>query len=622
LALGLQIIPVLVLEAGMPSADALPPSIAQLSRRNAIQITSTHYKTDVARLIRAVEHGRHIREAMTSQNLTAAGPDPRRAPRLLGDRYELVSLLGSGSGIAVHRAVDTRLGRDVTLWLLSPEPGGDPEFPMRLHREARRAAALRHPAIAAIHETGEVDTGHGRQGYLVMEYVNGRSLRDVVATTGPLPEQRVIDVMIGICTALDVGHQFGIVHGDLSLDSVMIDQTGAVKVLNFGLASAFEPVRRELRDDVHAAGRVLFELITGQPPTGAPRDAAALAPPVPPALAGVVRRALSTNPATAHPTAGDLRNDLARAVDAPPAGPSPGSPRPSRPTQQIEAPTGWPSRAAAAAPPAAKRGGRRREPQKTAIALLAVLIAVGLVGGVAYRQLYGSAAAGTQRVAVPRVAGLGDAEASAQLAAAGLLVERRSQPVAAAALDGTVLACDPDAGTLVAAGSSVTITLGAAPGSQPSSTTESTPARARPSPPRPTATPRVTVPSVIGFDADPARRELAAAGLAVDTQDVDSRETPGSVIGTDPAAGTEVAAGTTVTMRIAVPREPIPLPSVVGMSESEAKEALAAAGFKNVNTQYQPNGDLGPNGSVLKQDPEGGTVLDIEEPVTLLVGTS
>jgi serine/threonine-protein kinase len=130
------------------------------------------------------------------------------------------------------------------------------------------------------------------------------------------------------------------------------------------------------------------------------------------------------------------------------------------------------------------------------------------------------------------------------------------------------------------------------------------------------------VPSVIGFDADPARRELAAAGLAVDTQDVDSRETPGSVIGTDPAAGTEVAAGTTVTMRIAVPREPIPLPSVVGMSESEAKEALAAAGFKNVNTQYQPNGDPGPNGSVLKQDPEGGTVLDIEEPVTLLVGTS
>ncbi|MCV7011479.1 Stk1 family PASTA domain-containing Ser/Thr kinase [Mycolicibacterium madagascariense] len=269
----------------------------------------------------------------------------------LSGRYELGELLGIGGMSEVHLARDVRLQRDVAVKLLRADLATDPSVNARFRREAQHAAALNHPAIAAIYDTGEVDGPTGSQPYIVMEYVDGLTLRDLLSTRGPLTVRRAVDVVAEVCAALNFSHQRGIVHRDVKPANVMVGPGGAVKVVDFGIAKAIADSahsvtqtgavigtahylspeqargdRVDARADVYALGCVFYELLTGTTPfVGDTAVAVAYQhvgrEPVPPSmrdgaipasLDAVVLTAMAKNPDNRYQTAGDMRADLVR----------------------------------------------------------------------------------------------------------------------------------------------------------------------------------------------------------------------------------------------------------------------------------------------------------------------
>ena len=210
---------------------------------------------------------------------------------LFGDRYQVGDTLGFGGMSEVHRGRDLRLGRDVAIKVLRADLARDPSFQARFRREAQNAASLNHPAIVAVYDTGETTGEAGTVPYIVMEYVDGDTLRDVLKKEGPLPPRRAMEIVADICAALDFSHRHGIVHRDIKPANVMLNRAGAVKVMDFGIARAVadgqatmtataavigtaqylspEQARGEAvdaRSDVYATGCVLYELLTGAPP--------------------------------------------------------------------------------------------------------------------------------------------------------------------------------------------------------------------------------------------------------------------------------------------------------------------------------------------------------------------
>lgn len=212
-------------------------------------------------------------------------------PQHLSDRYEVGEILGFGGMSEVHLARDLRLHRDVAIKVLRADLARDPSFYLRFRREAQNAAALNHPAIVAVYDTGEAETPTGPLPYIVMEYVDGVTLRDIVHNEGPMPSQRAIEVIADACQALNFSHQHGIIHRDVKPANIMISKTGAVKVMDFGIARAIADagnpvtqtaavigtaqylspeqargVKVDARSDVYSLGCVLYEILTGEPP--------------------------------------------------------------------------------------------------------------------------------------------------------------------------------------------------------------------------------------------------------------------------------------------------------------------------------------------------------------------
>ncbi len=272
-------------------------------------------------------------------------------PQHLSDRYELGEILGFGGMSEVHLARDVRLHRDVAVKVLRADLARDPSFYLRFRREAQNAAALNHPAIVAVYDTGEAETAAGPLPYIVMEYVNGVTLRDIVHTDGPLPPTRAIEIIADACQALNFSHQHGIIHRDVKPANIMISTTNAVKVMDFGIARALsdggvsvtqtaavigtaqylspEQARGDsvdARSDVYSLGCVLYEMLTGEPPFVGDSPVAVAyqhvrEDPVPPSqrhegisadLDAVVLKALAKNPENRYQTAAEMRADLVR----------------------------------------------------------------------------------------------------------------------------------------------------------------------------------------------------------------------------------------------------------------------------------------------------------------------
>jgi len=273
--------------------------------------------------------------------------------QLFGDRYQVGDTLGFGGMSEVHRGRDLRLGRDVAIKVLRADLVRDPSFQTRFRREAQNAGSLNHPGIVAVYETGETQGEAGTIPYIVMEYVDGETLRDLLKREGSLEPAWAMEIVADVCAALDFSHRHGIVHRDIKPANVMLTRAGAVKVMDFGIARAVadgqatvrataavlgtaqylspEQARGQAvdaRSDVYATGCVLFELLVGAPPfTGDspvavayqhvredPKAPSEVKPGLPRELDSIVLKALNKNPLNRYQTAAEMRADLVRAL--------------------------------------------------------------------------------------------------------------------------------------------------------------------------------------------------------------------------------------------------------------------------------------------------------------------
>lgn len=283
--------------------------------------------------------------------------DTAASPRLLAGRYQIGELLGRGGMADVHLGLDARLGRRVAIKLLKPSLANDPAFRTRFRQEAQAAARMAHPTIVRVFDAGEeiARDSSGRElqvPFIVMEHVEGRLLKDLVAE-GPMPPEQAAHIVDGILTALEYSHRAGVVHRDIKPGNVMVTATGQVKVMDFGIARAisdssatiaqtsailgtaqyFSPEQArgeavDARTDLYSTGVVLYELLTGRPPfagdtavatayqhvSEAPVPPSRLNPAISPALDAVVMHALAKDRYERFQTAAEFKNDLAAAV--------------------------------------------------------------------------------------------------------------------------------------------------------------------------------------------------------------------------------------------------------------------------------------------------------------------
>ncbi|ALE75487.1 MULTISPECIES: Stk1 family PASTA domain-containing Ser/Thr kinase [unclassified Pseudonocardia] len=566
-------------------------------------------------------------------------------PRLLSERYELGDPLGYGGMSEVHRGLDTRLGRDVAVKVLRADLARDPQFQLRFRREAQNSASLNHPAIVAVYDTGEIESEFGPLPYIVMEFVDGQTLREIVKTTGPLSQQRVVEVMADVCAALDFSHRHGIIHRDVKPANVMINGVGAVKVMDFGIARALgegqnvtqtaavigtaqylspEQARGEsvdARSDVYAAGCVLFELLTGEPPfTGDtpvavayqhvredPRAPSELNPSVPPALDAVVLKALSKNPANRYQSAAEMRADLVRVRNGEPVH-APLVMSEYERTQMMahdDATTAMPTRRmagnGAGGPPTGRHvmppdhdgydddSGRGRG-KKIALWLVG-LIVLGLLGFVGFQMFSNSS---PDQVSVPDVLGQTPEQARSTISAVGLLPDQQNQPSDVAQI-GKVVRTDPGGGNQVAENSRVTVFVGTGPA-------------------------EVTVPSLVGSSPSDAEVQLREAGLQVGgttEQETSDSSQIGKIIRTDPGPGQRVPGNTSVALVVGKEQTTVSVPDVTGQSAEQAANTLRGAGFTSVSTTEVDGG--GSAGSVVGTDPAAGTRVQKDRAISIQV---
>ena len=554
-------------------------------------------------------------------------------PPVLGERYEIGGVLGRGGMAEVHRGRDLRLGREVAVKVLRNDLARDPSFQVRFRREAQAAASLNHPAIVAVYDTGEDRTSSGATPYIVMEYVEGETLRDVLRREGVLSPERAMEFTADICAALDFSHRNGIVHRDVKPGNVMITPEGTVKVMDFGIARAVsdsaatmtstaavigtaqylspEQARGEsvdARSDVYSVGCLLYELVTGAPPfTGDspvsvayqhvredPRLPSSVNPAIPPDLDAILLKALSKNPANRYQSAADMRNDLLRALAGQRVEATPVMGDADR-TAIIGAPPGgygdgdWDDEDDAA---------RKRRRNRIIAAVIAGLLLVGGVVAVALLVNSGgdepAATPTAAQVSVPNVAGQDQATATQTLEGAGLTVGQvTTQVTQDESQVNTVLGTTPSSGTQVDQGSAVDLILGVGPDT-------------------------IEIPAVVGLDVDRAETTLGNAGFeSVQTEEVDSLAPADQVTGVEPGEGESVDPGTTVTLQVSDGDAEVP--DVTGQQQAAATQALREAGFTNV-TPEEVESDQ-PQGTVVETDPSGGEQASADDEITLQVST-
>jgi serine/threonine protein kinase len=568
-------------------------------------------------------------------------------PRLVGGRYEIGELLGYGGMAEVHKARDLRLGRDVAVKVLRSDLARDPSFQNRFRREAQAAAGLNHPSIVGVYDTGEDGDPAGVDDavspYIVMEFVEGRTLREVLKSEGPLPPRRAMEIVAEICAALDFSHRSGIVHRDVKPGNVMITDTGAVKVMDFGIARALadnaatvtatsavigtaqylspEQARGEsvdARSDVYSTGCLLYELLVGHPPfTGDspvavayqhvrenPRIPSSENPAIPPALDSIVMKSLAKNPLNRYQTAGEMRADLQRAI----AG------------NQVEAESIMTeeerTQFIAAAPPPTGRPGvltpvsgddDDQHGHRGAVIWTAVVLALLLVIGVsAFFLLRSNNKASPPPMAiVPPLANLSVASANAALKNAGLPVPTgtpegssgpcssggTASPVSTMTLKSVCTQSVP-AGQSVVLTTVVTYTIYTGPAT-------------------------VTVPQVTNGTCAQAQAALNKLQLKVLCNSVDSNQPAGTVLTQNPVAFGSAKPGDTVTLTVSNGKSEIP--DVTGKTYEQARILLQQAGWLNVESANAIVQSPYKVGQVMSQDPAAGSSAVQNTTITLTV---
>jgi serine/threonine-protein kinase len=541
---------------------------------------------------------------------------PKR--RVVGDRYQVGEVIGHGGMAEVHRGRDIRLGRDVAIKLLRPDLARDPTFQARFRREAQSAASLNSPSIVAVYDTGDGEVDGVPTPYIVMEYVEGRTLRDVLSAEGRLLPRRALEITAAICGALEQAHAAGIVHRDIKPGNVMVTATGDVKVMDFGIARAVtaststmtetsavfgtahylspEQARGEhvdARSDIYSTGCLLYELLTGAPPfTGDTAVAVAyqhvredpvppstVEPDVPAAADAIVLVAMAKNPVYRYASATEMRADIERAIA--------GRPVHAQPMQRSNDYSGGtlpPTTVLLREPPAQRRAA--------AYALLAVAtIAIFVIALLVARSLLGGS---SHQVTTPDLTGETLSDAQATLAAQGLAIGAVTDRYTTQNNKGQVVGQDPPGGILVRKGYPVQIVV--SNGIQ-----------------------LIPVPTgLVGLTEQQAKSALLAANLRVGMILFhNSQAQANQVLSSDPASGATAAAGSKVTL--VVSNGNVKVPDVTLDDVETATARLQQAGF-NVPVPrpaavYHRKND----GLVVTQSPAGGTFAPYGSDVILYV---
>lgn len=545
---------------------------------------------------------------------------------LFATRYRMIRKLGGGGMADVYLAQDEELGRRVAVKILHERYANDEQFVERFRREATHAAGLSHPNIVSIFDRGETNGSY----FIVMEYVEGKTLKELIRTRGHCPVPVAIAYTRQILSALRYAHRNGVVHRDIKPHNVIVDAEGQLKVTDFGIARAGASQMTEegaiigtaqylspeqargapvdQTSDLYSCGVVLYELLTAEVPfsgetpveiamkhlTEVPRPPSELRPDVPRDLDLVVLRALAKEPADRYQSAAAMDADLETVARG---GHVPGDTAEAATVvlsggRAVDAPTGV-TQVARTVPTGRQADyeplGRKRRPLWPWLLGLGALLA--LVAGGWYFWSSGTFA-GSGDVAVPYVVALREAQAVDAITKEGL-VPRIRRIANSDVEEGVVFAQDPGPGVRVEKGSIVVIDVSS-------------------------GRPEVTVPSVVGQSVADAVAELGRAGLTARVVEVFSERDAGTVTGQQPGAGTVVVEGTSVRINVSKGAKPIVVPSVTNIPYDQAAAELQAAGF--VPAKVEVASEL-PAGIVVSQNPPANTQSPRGTTVTLSVST-
>ncbi|MCP2340652.1 Stk1 family PASTA domain-containing Ser/Thr kinase [Actinomadura rupiterrae] len=576
-------------------------------------------------------------------------------PRLLGGRYELDSVIGRGGMAEVYRARDLRLDRIVAVKTLRPDLARDPTFQARFRREAQSAASLNHPSVIAVYDTGEDAVGDTPIPYIVMEYVDGSTLRDLLRENRALMPQKALEITDGILRALDYSHRGGIVHRDIKPANVMLTRQHEVKVMDFGIARAMadsastmtqtaqvigtaqylspEQARGErvdARSDIYSTGCVLYELLTGRPPfTGdspvaiayqhvreEPTPPSQIDPDIPQWADAIVLKAMAKDAANRYQNAAEFRQEIQRALHGQPVsstaastmmmGAAPTAVQQPQHTQvmgatQVQRPDNYDLapvqygdyRQDADYDRDHRGGGGGGKAAAWIAAVVAVLAVAALVGWLL------APGGGSDTVKVPTVANMTVEDATKAIKDQGLALAPETKKEFSNDVDkGKVIKADPAEGTSLKKGAAVTLVVSKGP-----------------EPPK-----KVEVPDVASQPEGDAKQALEGRGFKVDIQRIPSNDVQqGMAVKTDPKAGEQVDPNSQVTLYVSTGPQDIAVPNLQRLPRDVACKRLRALHLTCV-VQEQPSPDATiPPGAVWNVSPAPGTKLPSGSSVTIIV---
>ncbi|MET9843339.1 Stk1 family PASTA domain-containing Ser/Thr kinase [Streptomyces ossamyceticus] len=567
-------------------------------------------------------------------------------PRRLGGRYELGQVLGRGGMAEVYLAMDTRLGRTVAVKTLRADLARDPTFQARFRREAQSAASLNHPAIVAVYDTGEDYIDGVSIPYIVMEYVEGSTLRELLHSGRKLLPERAMEMTIGILQGLEYAHRNGIVHRDIKPANVMLTRNGQVKVMDFGIARAMgdsgmtmtqtsavigtaqylspEQAKGEqvdARSDLYSTGCLLYELLTVRPPfvgdspvavayqhvREEPQPPSVFDPEITPEMDAIVLRALVKDPDYRYQSADEMRADIEACLDGQPVAATAamgsvgygGYPDDQATTalrsQDAGATTMLPPMNGDDGYGYDDRQGRRRQQKKnnTSTILLVVAGVLVLVGAILIgRWMFAGGDTGGNTLKAPNF--VGQTEKEARQAANNVdLKVTTTQKACENQKTGNVCSQNPAAEAPVKKGDTIALVIS-------------------------TGAPKVSVRDVTGLQFNEAKAQLEEKGFVVERKNEESDRKPGVVISQDPDSG-KLEKGSTVTLTVAKEAEKSVVPTVAGRSCDDAKAQMEANDLVGTCTDVETD-DNNLVGKVIATNPEAGTELNPGDTVTIQIG--